>query len=448
MLPQGEGWVLPEFLPDREHPELPQAQQAVRAQFGIDAGILYSLRHYEAVIPGPLNLFVLERADADWHPPAGGRWIGTDEMPGLQALFPQQQRVLMAWLAETAGTPAPSLDLPWWEPGWLTDVEGWLLPQVQHLGYTPAGPVERLRSAYTSAIVKVPALPADLYLKMMAPPLAHEAALLPILASQAPARFPSVLMNNTAEGWILMRDMGGRPLDSDVAIERWEEVARAYGEVQLAAAPRIGDWLALGCRDLRLPRLEEEIEHLFAHVPERLRGLNEQLSKPLVIDVAALQARSAAFKELATQVAGSGLPPSLEHGDFHAGNVQVTEDGCIFYDWSHATLAYPLSDFGDLFYDDDWFPGRPDFADRMRDAYLQPWTAYLPLPELQAAFRQAQPLRKLYAAVQQGRLIAAYQQLLGGQDYVPETPSGNALTHMQWWFADELQALVRMEFTC
>ena len=36
----GEGWMLPEFLPDREHPELPQAQQAIRAQLKIEAGIL------------------------------------------------------------------------------------------------------------------------------------------------------------------------------------------------------------------------------------------------------------------------------------------------------------------------------------------------------------------------------------------------------------------------
>jgi hypothetical protein len=54
-----------------------------------------------------------------------------------------------------------------------------------------------------------------------------------------------------------------------------------------------------------------------------------------------------------------------------------------------------LSGFGDLLYDDDWFPDQPDFADRMRDAYLQPWTAYQPLPRLQAVFRRALPLRKL-----------------------------------------------------
>jgi len=283
----------------------------------------------------------------------------------------------------------------------------------------------------------------------MAPPLAHEAALLPVLAQQDPAHFPAVLTSQVEQGWLLMRDMGGRSLGSAVPIEGWEKIARAYGELQVASVPRVENWLALGCQDLRLPRLVEEIDFLFAHVPERLRGQNEDLSQPIVgdIDTVALQARAERFKQLAAELAGSGLPPTLEHGDFHAGNVQVTEGGCIFYDWSHATLTYPLSSFGDLLYDDDWFPDQPDFADRMRDAYLQPWTAYQPLPRLQTAFRRAQLLRKLFGAIHQGRLIAAHQQRLGGEDYLQETPTGNSLQHLQWWFAEELQALSRMELS-
>src|SRR5205823_1991550 len=186
---------------------------------------------------------------------------------------------------------------------------------------------------------------------------------------------------------------------------------------------------------------------LLAHGAERLRGLNEDLSNPslVTVDMAALQARAGRFKQLAGELAATGLPPTLEHGDFHAGNVRVTREGCIFYDWSHATLTYPLVGFGDLLYDDDWFPDQPDFADRMRDAYLEPWTMYQPLPRLQAAFERAKPLRKLFGAIHQGRLIAAYQQMLGGQDYIQETPTGNSLQHLQWWFAEKLQTLSRME---
>ena len=39
------------------------------------------------------------------------------------------------------------------------------------------------------------------------------------------------------------------------------------------------------------------------------------------------------------------------------------------------------------------------------------------------------------------------QQRLGGEDYIPETPTGNSLDHLQWWFAEKLQTLTRMELT-
>jgi hypothetical protein len=445
------GWQLPEFVPPREWPELPEALAAVRAQLRIEGSILYDLRRYERAIPGPLNVFVLEAGAARWNPPPEGRWIDAEGLSELMMPFPQQRRVLQAWLAESGGARLPTIGLPWWKPGWLAEVQGWRKKEARRVGYNSTGPAERLKSGYTSAIVKLPARPADLYLKVIVPPLLQEAELLPALARWDPAHFPHVVRSRSSieQGSVLMRDMGGCPLGSDVTIEGWEKIARAYGQLQVAAAPHADAWLELGCRDLRLPRLAEEIEELFTHGMERLRGQNDDPSQPAAaaIDPAALQAGAERFQQLAAELAASGLPPTLEHGDFHAGNIRVTEAGCIFYDWSHATLTYPLAGFGDLLYDDDWFPDQPDFADRMRDAYLQPWMAYQPLPRLRAAYERAKPLRKLFGAIHQGHLIAAYQQMLDGQDYVPETPTGNALQHLQWWFAEKLQALSCMELS-
>jgi Phosphotransferase enzyme family len=449
VVPRGDGWALPEFVPEREiyDEDLLCARRTMRAQLQIDAPLRYALRLFETAIPGPLNVFAMQAMPGDWHPPAAGRWIGHDALSDLEMSFPRQRQVLQAWFDDAMGAPLPALALPWWRPGWLTEVEDWLLPRMQRLGYTATGSLEGLKSSYTSGVVQVPATPADLYLKVMARPLAHEARLLPILAEQDASHFPTVLVADTQEGWVLMRNMGGRPLGSDVPVWRWEEIARAYGQLQVASVPLVDRWLAMGCLDLRLTRFEEEMDFLFAHVPERMQGLNEQLSRPILVDSAALQARAAEFKRIASELAGYGLPWSLEHGDFHAGNVRVTEDGCIFYDWSHACVTFPLSGLGDLLYDDDWFPDQPDFSDRVRDAYLQPWTAYAPMHRLQAAFNLSQRLRTLLAAIHQGRLIAAFQQMLGGQDYIPETPTGNAFHHLQWWLGQKFQTLAQMDLS-
>jgi fructosamine-3-kinase len=85
---------------------------------------------------------------------------------------------------------------------------------------------------------------------------------------------------------------------------------------------------------------------------------------------------------MATELAEYGLPVSLEHGDLHAGNVRVSEDGFIIYDWSPC-VTLPFYGLGDLIDDDDWFPDQPDFNDRIRDAYLQAWTGHAPMPRLE-----------------------------------------------------------------
>src|SRR5438132_10659914 len=121
VVPEGEGWALPEFLPDHEHPDLPDALPAIRALLRIDASILYDLRRYERAIPGPLNVFVLEGGTVAWNPPPEGRWIGAEVLHDLEMPFPQQRRVLQVWLAEATGAPLPTFSLPWWKPGWLAE---------------------------------------------------------------------------------------------------------------------------------------------------------------------------------------------------------------------------------------------------------------------------------------------------------------------------------------
>lgn len=317
-VPLGEGWALPECVPHRDHPELPEARRIARAQLGLDLTIRYRLRLWEPAISGPLNVFVGEPASAGWCPTDGAVWIGQGMLDQLKMPFPRQRRVLQAWFAEAVGTPMPALDFPWWETGWLARVEAWLLPMVGRLGYTVTGSPERLKSSYTSGVVQVPATPGDLYLKVMAQPLAREATLLPILAELAPAHFPTLLATDTCEGWVLMRDMEGQSLGNDVPVEQT-----------------------------------------------------------------------------------SGRPRAL-------------------------------------------VPDQPEFQARVRDAYLQPWRAYTPMARLQAAFNLARRLRTLYAAIHQGRLIAAYQQMLGSPDYIPETPTGVSFHHLQWWLGQKLLALEQL----
>ena len=59
-------------------------------------------------------------------------------------------------------------------------------------------------------------------------------------------------------------------------------------------------------------------------IPERER----RLSRPRA-DIAAL----------AAGLAGSGIRPTIEHGDLHGGNILVGPDGVRFYDWGETATA-------------------------------------------------------------------------------------------------------------
>jgi fructosamine-3-kinase len=151
------------------------------------------------------------------------------------------------------------------------------------------------------------------------------------------------------------------------------------------------------------------------------------------------------FRDLAAALAEHAIPMSLEHGDLHAGNIRVGDRGPLFYDWSGACVTHPFFGLSDLIADDDWFPEQPEFNERMRDAYLEPWSFHAPMEALRAAYRLCQPVREVYIAFQQCRTIEQYQQRLGGRECIAETPSGNAVEYTQWWLAHQLRKLIRME---
>jgi aminoglycoside phosphotransferase (APT) family kinase protein len=443
LAPRGEAWALPAFVPEREihNGELPHARRCVAAQLGVDLSVRYALRLFEPALPGALNLFVLERGGHD-APKGLGRWVGAAELAGLTLALPRQHAALEAWLAEEAGEALPSLALPWWQEGWLAAADAWLMQQAGQRGFEPVRPAERLRSAGTAAIVRLPARPADLYLKALPPFHGHEAPLLLRLAERHPEHLPVIEAVDGERGWVLMRDFGGRPLGSDTPVAEWERVARAYAQMQIAATGSVPEWLALGCPDLRLDQLTAEMERLFAAAPDYLRGLKNALSPE---EHAALHARAGMFRDPAAALAEYVIPPSLEHGDLHAGNIRVGDEGPLFYDWSGACVTHPFFGLSDLIADDDWFPEQPEFNERMRDAYLEPWSFHAPMEALRAAYRLCQPVREVYIAFQQCRTIEQYQQRLGGRECIAETPSGNAVEYTQWWLAHQLRKLIRME---
>ena len=165
-----------------------------------------------------------------------------------------------------------------------------------------------------------------------------------------------------------------------------EVLATRYARLQQATVPLLDVLLSSGAHDRRLPVLERQLDELLAD-PDLAAGLPPD-------DRAGWLASGPALHGLCRRLATLGVPDTLVHGDFHAGNVAVDDSELVVFDWTDACIAHPFLDLPTLI---DFDAG--DHADLLIDAYLGCWSDYAPLDRLHEAYRIAEVLASLHQLV-------------------------------------------------
>jgi hypothetical protein len=164
------------------------------------------------------------------------------------------------------------------------------------------------------------------WLKQVPVFLAHEPAVLTLVADVAPGLVPSVLATGDAGRTLLAHVPGEDRYGAGASF--CAAVAGDLHPVQQYFATRQRALLDAGVPDRRLDhdRLARVAEPWLDHID----GLDDLLDE--------LPARLAA-------IAACGLPDTLVHGDLHPGNVRATPDGRrVVIDWGDATIAHPAFD--------------------------------------------------------------------------------------------------------
>ncbi|MPZ54680.1 MAG: phosphotransferase, partial [Acidimicrobiia bacterium] len=187
-------------------------------------------------------------------------------------------------------------------------------------------------------------------------------------------------------GWLLLPD-GGPIVREAVVSERmgelWEMALTRYSEMQRQLVPSVPDMVTAGVPDLTPARL-----------PEILNEVVERIGGP--VDAVP------AFEEACERLETGRVPPSIQHDDFHTGNVFVGPDGNsepVFFDWGDAYVGHPLSSL--LIAIRVMSLDEPDPAKirRVCDAYLRPWTDLATRSELYDHVRDAMQVAKLGRAL-------------------------------------------------
>ena len=189
------------------------------------------------------------------------------------------------------------LRMRWARPGGVAELVAWADRCVER-----TGPPRQLRTWNLSVVLQLPTTTGPVWLKAVPPFMAHEGAVIEAVEAIGP---PLIARD---DGVVLLRDVEGEDrYDSPEAwmVERWVAV-RAEWSTVIDGLPdwRAGEFIA-AVEGLDVPA------ELMAELPRRFEQLDE-----------------------------CGLPNTLVHGDFHAGNWR----GATLLDWGDSGFGHPLFD--------------------------------------------------------------------------------------------------------
>jgi hypothetical protein len=303
---------------------------------------------------------------------------------------------------------------PWEDPDFLAEAHGWIEAHV-HV----TGEIEQPHVRPWSTVLRVPTNDGDVWFKATVPGLGHDAGVTSILAGLRPDIVLAPLALDLDRGWMILPD-GGERLREVVERERhprrWLEIMPLYAELQIDAASHADELVAAGMPDYRASRLPDLADWASKHVGVQApdRSLLEQL---------------------AADLDATGIPSSVQHDDLHDGNVFVRPGGgYAVFDWGDGCASHPFASLvvglRGIAYRFELAERDPDL-ERIRDAYLEPWTAYGDRASLLRAVELADTAGRLTRALAWLRAFAA-----AGPDEQPESAES-----ARGWFEEFSEAV-------
>jgi len=274
----------------------------------------------------------------------------------------------------------------WSGPEFLSEATEWVAEAASAAGLVLTGVREQPHVRAWSSAVRYGAEGGDLWFKVNAQGTRHEGRLVATLGELEPSLVAPVMAVDTDRGWSLTRDAG--PVMRSVAPpeelwDSWETVLVRYAEAQIRLAEHRAALLATGLPEVSpktLPTLLRElVRELAATAPEE-GGLTDAEHDKLLLSFDEYDA-------WCDELAGSRVPSTVQHDDLHSSNIcwGGSAANARVIDWGDASWGFALGTMLCTLNSIAW-QARCELDDprvtRVRDAYLEPFTAYAERAEL------------------------------------------------------------------
>ncbi len=400
VIASSRGLSLPSVRVRREHPgAIDAVLAAARRRYGLRASVLRPVARPRDPGSGGLNVALeLERFDEVPLHGRGARWIPLAAV-GRRTLYRRDDREAWArWRRPARGRPE------WGRRGWRDRAVRWAARRIG----APITRVEQLRAWESSCVYRLRSKRGVLYLKAVAARCDWEPRLTRWLARRFPRRIAPVIAVGGSGRWLLSREVKGPILRRSARLSEWERAAFEYGRMQRALVGRTPALLRLGCSRRGSGWGLREMPALLRDRRALAAGGRERLSAR---EIARLRTLPPLLRARGRALAARGVPLSLDHADFWAGNMIATRRGPVYLDWEDATVSHP---FWSVFmlpwshgFHDRW-GARGAAARRVRDAYLAGWSGREGTARYREAFDLAQSLAPLHYAATWARDTIPY----------------------------------------